>query len=153
MYEVIRNIGANGTFAPGVNGVGGVAGYAIVRVPSGPQGIPAAQDLGWGPLSGGFFTAGETIDCAPLARSATFATALVHTRSGVASNQTITINQLRAGTVIATQTFVLHPADRDVTVTLSGGALAGLQGDVFQLVMPTPADTQLIDLSVTLRSA
>lgn len=45
-YAVVRALGADGVFVPVVNGgVTVPAGYRIVRLPSGPAGVPARQAL------------------------------------------------------------------------------------------------------------
>jgi hypothetical protein len=126
--------------------VGAARQYQVLRSPGGPRGLPAAQDIGWGPLTGGF-GAGEIIDGPPLAHAATYVTARLRTRTGVSAPQVIRllINDVQVATV------ALSPGCRQITAAI--GPVTGAPGDAPSLAMPDPADPQLDDLTITLGSA
>lgn len=122
----------------------------VIRAVTGPRGVPAGQDVGW-ILSGGF-NPGEMLNSPPLARATIFSMIYAHTDSGVFSPQTLTIHQRRAGTTIATTTIGLSPGLNDFQASIGGSGLSCSPGDYFQLVMPNPIDTDLIDITLTLGS-
>lgn len=115
--------------------------------PPGARGNDAGQDAGWGPLSGGF-SGGEVIDGPPLEHAATYATFRLWSRTGVAIDQTLGIQQ--NGTLVAS--VVMAPAALPTRQSFAIGPLAGEPGDVFSLQMPNLADVQLDDLTASLGS-
>ena len=129
--------------------VGGLDVLSPSEGPPGPPGPPASQDIGWGPLTGAF-AAGEALNTPPLPHAATYGAIYAHTDSGVAATQTLTIEQRRAGAVIASVTLALNPGDHDVAQAIS--SLTAIAADVMTLVMPSPADSQLTDLTISLGS-
>ena len=150
-WAVYRNLGANGAWASGANQFAAPVGYKIVRLPSGPQGVAAGQDIGWGPLTGGFSSA-ETLNTPPLAHAATFSKIYAHTDSGTSGTRTLTINRKVASTVVQSTTFSLAPGVHDAVFTIAGAGLTGAVGDIFTLVFPVSVDASFLDLCVTLGS-
>ena len=150
-YQIVRNIGANGSWASPSVAVANPPGFKIVRLPSGPAGAPAAQDGGW--LLTAPFGPGEQITSLPQGHTAVYGAIRVHTNSGVESPKSFVINQMRPGVgLIASTGFTLNPGDTDLDVTIGGGGLTEPPGDYNILIMPNPASTQLADLAVALVS-
>ncbi len=119
--------------------------------PQGPAGADAGQDTGFGPLTGGF-AAAEIINAPRLAHPATITTLYAQTDSGVAANQTLTVYQKRLGAIVGTATIMLSPGGHEFSQAIGGAGLAFEVGDWPCLVMPSPADTQLVDLTLSLGS-
>jgi hypothetical protein len=130
--------------------IGATTDYQIIRSPSGPRGLAAGQDVGW-TLSIGL-GAGEKINSPPLPHAATFVEVYAHSDSGFQVAQTLSIHQIRAGSVIASTTLGVGSGTHDWTSAISAPGLVCAAGDVFQLVLPNPADGQCTDLSVSLGS-
>ena len=130
--------------------IGAETDYQIIRAPSGPRGQAAGQDIGW--VVSGALGAGEVLNFPPLPHAATFTTIYAHSTSGVAAPQTVTINQLRAGSIIASAAIGLTTGHTDWSTAIAGSGLAFAVADVAQLVLPSPADSQMNDLSVSLGS-
>lgn len=128
--------------------VGAITAWRVLRAASGPRGLAAAQDIGWtlslalGP--------GEVLNSPPLPHPATYVMIYAHSDSGFAGARTLTVRQKRAGTTIASATLAVGSGAKDWSVAIA--ALAGAAGDVFALVLPSPADGQCTDLSVSLGS-
>ena len=148
-YNIVRNLGADGTWASPTLDVVSPPGFKIIRLPSGPAGPPSTQDGGWAPLTGPF-PAGEQIGSLVQGHPANYSLILVHTTTGVESPKLFTIDQIRPGVgFIASVAFTLNPGDTDRSYPLVTG-LTELAGDYNILVMPD--SIQLQDLSVTLVS-
>ena len=131
-----------------------VAGLDIVSPPEGPQGpigVAAGQDIAFGPLTGAF-AAAELINAPRLAHAATFTNLYAQTDSGVAAAKTLTVYQKRAGSVVGTASITLTPGGHEFFQSIGGAGLAFAAGDWPCLVMPNPADAQLVDLTLTLGS-
>ena len=128
--------------------VGAQTNTQVLRSPSGPRGQPAGQDIGW--MASNSLQAGEVLTSAPLGHPATYVEIYAHSESGFQSNQTLTVNQKRAGAIVATASLSVGPGANDWSTAIT--ALVGLVGDVFQLVLPNPADGQCSDISGTLGS-
>ena len=122
---------------------------ALVFVYDGPAGAAAAQDFGWSLTAP--FTSGEAINSPPM-RACSYVGALVHSTSGFAASQTLTVKQFRSGVLVASETISVGPGQNDWSVTF-GTPLAIQKSDIIQLVMPAPPDTQCEDLGVTMVSA
>lgn len=117
--------------------------------PAGAAGAPGAQDIGW--TVTGTFAAGETLNFGPLQHAAAYAMIMVHSDSGVAAPQMLTVNQVRLGGLIATATIALTTGAHDWEAAIVA-PFAVTPRDIVQLVMPSPADSQLVDLSLSLGS-
>lgn len=128
--------------------VGAAKQFQVLRAASGPRGAAAGQDVGWS-LSFAI-GAGEVANLPPLPHAATYTSLYAHSDSGFAASQTLTIRQKRAGAVITTATLAVGPGANDWSATIA--ALEGEVADVFALVLPSPADIQCTDLSVSLGS-
>lgn len=127
----------------------------IVRLPSGPQGPSAGQDLAF-VLTGGFAVS-ELINGPRLQHAATWTTIWVHTTSGVQIDQTITLNLQNAdgtpdGATISTVDIALTPGVYDYEIPLPDPGLVAAQGNYPQLIMPAVPDNFLVDLTLTLGS-
>ena len=123
--------------------------YRILRSPSGPigpEGLAAAQDLGWSIANG--LGAGEVVDAPMLERAATYAKVKVFSRTGVAVTQTIAIllNGVQAAVVTIT------PDTLPTKQVFAIGPVAASENDVLSLRLPNPADTQLRDFTLSLGS-
>lgn len=126
--------------------VGAVTKPQIFRVPSGPRGINAGQDIAFGPLTGGF-TDGEIIDAPELGHPATYNQWALRTKSALAAP--VVVGLLQNGTEVATATLAASATPQRVVVTVQ---LRGAEADVFSLAMPSPQNPQLLDLTSVLRS-
>lgn len=120
----------------------------LIRGGRGPQGPAASQDIGW--LVKGSLGAGEVLNLPPLPHAATFAVLYAHSDSGFSGPQTLTVEQVRAGSVIDTATLPVGAAATDWQTTISAMAFAA--ADVPRLILPNPQDSQCTDLSVSLGS-
>lgn len=122
----------------------------VVISPTGPQGAPAGQDIGW-LLSGGV-AAGESLALPPLGHGATFNAIYATTVSGVDADTVLTITQKRLGIVISSATITLTANANDFMAAIPSPGLVGLRRDVMVLDIPDPLSSQLTDLAVTLGS-
>lgn len=121
----------------------------LLRGGRGPRGQAAGQDVGW--VFNSALGPGEVSNFPPLPHAATFAAIYAHSDSGFAGTKILTIQQVRAGTVIASATLSVGAAATDWQGAISP-PLAFAVADVPRLVLPNPADGQCVDLSVSLGS-
>lgn len=128
--------------------VGARRDYQVIRSPSGPRGLAAAQDFGW--VLSGVLGGGEMLNSPPFPHAATIVAIYAHSDSGFAAPQTLTVHQKRAGSVIATATLAVGPGATDWAATIT--ALNFGVADIAQLVLPSSADAQCTDLSISLGS-
>jgi len=120
----------------------------IIHAPGGPRGAAAAQDIGWSIATN--LSAGEVINGPPAIHPATYAVMRAHSDSGFSTTQTITLNQVSAGQVVASAQVQVTASGNDWSAAIT--ALSFAAGDVPQLVLPNPADPQCTDISISVGS-
>ena len=157
-YQVFRNIGANGVWASGANLITSPVGYKIIRLPSGPQGIPARQWLAFY-VAGGLTTAYGLIAMAALAGAGTLTVAGSEAIAAVPAAGSPVWNVTLGGTFA--NPLVAQPAEIAAnlfaTITFSGaagvmaypGGGAFANGQILRLWNASPVDSQLNNVGVT----
>lgn len=133
--------------------ISGGTTYEIVQSDEGPRGQAAGQDGYWTLTTG--LGDDEHIPAGPIEHPATYSKIKAASYSGFASPRTITVRQERFSgptpVLIASATLNVGPGSGVWTAAI-GSPLVILENDMLRLVLPSPADSQATDLSVSLGS-